>query len=193
MNKPPIGSESSSSDNIASFTKVVGTINGLSDETDGSSVAPAKSAEKVVKEKPATSVVVDSSEKVEPSETKAAEKLESMFDINICYDNAELVYFSVERQQDSASKITTGSDKSSLSASAGSVHSVAEPFTLPSRFSTLTANSSTLSSSSSEAASVPTTTTNQMVLDRTRQEIKGTEALCQFIIDHFEKVRQFCT
>lgn len=164
----------------------------MSDETDASITKPdgsPKSTEKVLKE---ASPTVDSSDKVTsktPTATKAVSE-QSVFDVNICYDdNAELMYFSVEKQhqQDTSKYQLTGtsSDKSALSAS-GSVHSVTEPFTLPSRFSTLTANSSTLSSSSSEAH--PVSITNPQTLEKSRQEVKGTVALCQFIIDHFEKV-----
>lgn len=153
-------------------------INGLSDETDTSNSkqdSPSKVEKTVQKEEPSS---IDSSVKVTPKTpvTKASSE-HNVFDINICYDNTELIYFSVEKQD--INKTGSTSDKSSVG---GSVNSSTEPFALPSRSSTLTANSSGLSSSSSEAP----VSTNQ--LDKTRQEVKGTVALCSFIIDHFEKV-----
>lgn len=172
-----LGSESSS-DNLANFTKAVKKINGLSDETD-TSTDKQDSSMKVDKVTPKeASEAVDSSIKATPQTPAAKATPEAnVFDINICYDISELVYFSVERQDPNKTGSTT--DKSSVS---GSVHSVAEPFALPSRSSTLTSNSSTLSSTSSDAPAP------QAQLEKTRQEVKGTVALCDFIINHFEKV-----
>lgn len=171
-----VGSESSSSDNLVNFTKAVEKINGLSDETD-TSVEKQDSSVKMDNKLPKdVSATVDSSIKATPQTPVAKITPElSVFDINICYDNSELVYFSVERQD--ANKSGPTSDKSSVS---GSVTSVAEPFALPARSSTLTSNSSTLSSTSSETP---------IQLEKSRQEVKGTVALCDFIISHFEKVK----
>lgn len=169
------GSESSSSDNLANFNKAVEKINGLSDGTDTSTDKQDSSlkAEQVSpKEQTPT---VDSSIKATPqTPTTKVTPEPSVFDINICYDNSELIYFSVEKQD--ANKTGSTSDKSSIG---GSVTSATEPFALPSQVS----NASTLSCSSSE---IPAT---QVQLDKTRQEVKGTLALCDFIINHFEKVR----
>lgn len=103
-----------------------------------------------------------------------------MYDVNIGYDNSELIYFSVERLD--ANKTNSTSDKSSI----GSVHSASEIFALPTRCATVTSTNSTLSSSSSELGASHTVT---MTLDKTKHEIKGTSALCQFVIEHFQKIR----
>lgn len=171
------GSESSS-DNLTNFTKAVEKINGLSDETDTSSGKPDISPKSEKKTPKADSASVGSSIKATPKTPLSKYSPEkSAFDINICYDNTELVFFTVERQ--AINKSVSTSDKSSV---CGSVNSVTEPFALPSRSSTLTSNSSTLSSSSSEP--VP-----PEQLEKTRKEIKGSVALCDYIIDHFEKVK----
>lgn len=103
-----------------------------------------------------------------------------MYDVNIFYDNAELIYFGVEKQDQS--KPNSSSDK--ISSSIGSVNSVAEPFPLPAVTSTVTSTNSTLSSSSE--LTQPFTSN----LDKKRSEIKGTVALCDFVIEHFQKIRK---
>lgn len=170
-----LGSESSS-DNLTNFTKAVEKINGLSDETDTSIDKPdiSPKSEKITPN--ADSAGVGSSIKATPKTPVSKYSPEkSAFDVNICYDNTELVFFTVERQ--AINKSVSSSDKSSV---CGSVNSVTEPFALPRRSSTLTSNSSTLSSLYSEPVSEQ--------LEKTRKEIKGTVAVCDYIIDHFEKV-----
>lgn len=195
------GSESSSSaDNLTSFAKDVQNINGLSDEsTDTSSAATAtttkhttparaeKSSSKLDDRSVSVSTV-DSSVKTTPktpaTKGAVASPEQSVFDVNFCYDDgSQLIYFNVEKQDSNKTTGSTTSDKSSVVSGAGSVNSVTEPFALPVK--TVTSNNSTLSSSSASSAEAATPT-NQ--LEKLRKEVKGTVALCTFIIDHFEKV-----
>lgn len=192
------GSDSSSSaDNLTSFAKDVQNINGLSDETtDTSSAAsttkhtPARIEKGSSKadDRSVSVSTVDSSVKTTPKTpaTKtAATPEQSVFDVNFCYDdNSQLIYFNVEKQDTNKTGGSTTSDKSSVVSGAGSVNSVTEPFALPVK--TVTSNNSTLSSSSASSVEV-TAPANQ--LEKLRKEVKGTVALCTFIIDHFEKVQ----
>lgn len=185
------GSESSS-DNLANFARAVEKINGLSDETDTSSTdKPENSTKLSVKDTPkatalATAVPVADSSSVKTVSTpqtpaaKVATPEPSVFDINICCESSsELVYFSIERQ-DANKSGSTVAEKSSTISSAGSVTSNAEPFALPHRTaSTISSDGSTLSSSTVAAAPQ---------LEKSRQEVKGTLALCDFAINFFEKV-----
>lgn len=156
------GIESSKSDNVSNITEAVKNVNGVSDETDAS--IPKQDSPKLA-EKGSKPPTVDSSDTVTPKtpSTKTPTPEDSVFDVNICYNNTDLLFFSVAKQ-DTSKTATSPSDKS-LSV------------TLP---SALASDSSTLSSSTSEGAA--------QTLDKTQQEVKGTTALCQFIIDHFEKV-----
>lgn len=135
------GSEASAAaDNI---DKDVQSINGLlADVTDASSSKKTPPvADKAAAEKEST---VDSSVKATTTAPATpVTKAVQIFGVSICYDNSELVSFSVEKQD--------GSSASS-------------------------ANNSVPSSSDVSVSS--------------QQEIKGTLALCQFVIDHFEKVSQ---
>lgn len=151
------GSESSKSDNVSNITEAVKNVNGVSDETDAS--IPKQDSPKLV-EKASKPPTVDSSETVTPKtpSTKTPTPEDSVFDVNICYNNTDLLFFSVAKQD--TSKTATSPSEKSLSA--------------------LASDSSTLSSSTSEAVA--------QTLEKTQQEVKGTTALCQFIIDHFEKV-----
>lgn len=164
-------------DNTANNAKNVGNINGMSDEIDGScgkSVSPAKPEKQPLKEQPPA---VDSSSAKTAPVTPATPVInkatpeQNVFNVNIHYDNTDLVYFSVEKQD--VDKAGTASSDKSQSVE-DSVHSASElSIALPKT-----------SSNSSEAAPAPTNQT----LEKTRQEVKGTVKLCEFIIDHFEKV-----
>lgn len=184
------GSETSS-DNLANFARAVEKINGLSDETDTSSTdKPESSTKSSVKVTPkATAAPVADSSSVKTVSTpqtpaaKVATPEPSVFDINICCESSsELVYFSIERQ-DANKSGSTSAEKSSIISSAGSVTSNVEPFALPHRTaSTISSDGSTLSSSAS------TTEAAAPQLEKSRQEVKGTLALCDFAINYFEKV-----
>lgn len=165
-------SEQTSSDNLTRFAKAVRTLNGTSDETDTSNVQPEPALAKSDK----LSVTEAATTKKPTVPTTSFEN--HVYDVNICYDNSELVYFSVERSE--ANKANSTTDKSS---SIGSVNSVNDTFALPTRCPTVTSTNSTLSSSSSEFGAPSSTN------ERTKQEVKGTLALCQFVIEHFQKIR----
>lgn len=185
------GSETSS-DNLANFAKAVEKINGMSDDTDSSIDKPESSTKSSLKDTPkatttAKGTVADSSsiKTIATPQTptaKAATPEPSVFDINIGYENSsELVYFSVERQ-DANKTGSTSADKSSIISGAGSVTSNIEPFALPNRtVSTISSDGSTLSSSASTSGVAPQ-------LEKSRQEVKGTLALCNFAINFFEQV-----
>lgn len=177
-------SEQTSPDNLARYAKAVRQFNGLADETDASSgqdssIDKTVSTKKASATKGASPSEVDSSIKATPKGAAAnvvsttSENI--VYDINICYDNAELAYFSVERQD--ANKTGSSADKQT---SIGSVNSI-EQFSLP---TAVTSTNSTLSSTSSGDSIVPASS-----LDRTKHEVKGTRALCTFIIEHFQKIR----
>lgn len=183
---------------MTSFAKDVQNINGLSDDTSDTSSAATATTTKLTTparvEKGASKAddrsvsvsTVDSSVKTTPKTpaTKAATPEQSVFDVNFCYDdNSQLIYFNVEKQDSNKTTGSTTSDKSSVVSGAGSVNSVTEPFALPVK--TVTSNNSTLSSSSASSADATTPATQ---LEKLRKEVKGTVALCTFIIDHFEKV-----
>lgn len=125
------GSEASS-DNLKKRTN----LNGLSDEADAAVVGVPKEG----------STKIDSSVSATPKTPITPKGLpeQSIFNINICYENTELVSFNVEKQ--GTNKVDTTQNNSSTP-------------------------------SSSETAP-----------QKTQQELKGTVALCTFIIDHFEKV-----
>lgn len=119
----------------------------MPDTPDGAKQeSPAKGSEKSVpKDEPAK---IDSSVNVTPK-TPVTPKIlpeQSIFNVNISYENLELISFNVEKQD--TKKIGTQ-------------------------------NSSSSAPSSSETVSSP---------QKIQQEVKGTVALCTFIIDHFEKV-----
>lgn len=184
-----IGSESdqTSSDNLSRFAKVVRKFNGIADETDASS-GQDTSAEKTTTTKKAAATKKEDSPNAADSSIKSTAQSaaanvvsttmeNAVYDINICYDNKELMYLSVEKQD--ANKTTSMSDKSSV----GSVNSMSEPFQLPTRCSAVTSTDSALSSSSVDSIAQASN------LDKTKHEVKGTLALCQFIIEHFQKIR----
>lgn len=188
-----VGTESSS-DNLANFARAIEKINGLSDESDkstdkpeSSTKSPAKEASKAAAAATKTKTAADSSSIKTTSTpqtpaTKVATPEPSVFDINVCYENnSELVYFNVERQ-DANKSSSTSTDKSSIISGAGSVTSNAEPFALPQRTaSTISSDGSTLSPSASTTDIAPQ-------LEKSRQEVKGTLALCDFAINFFSQV-----
>lgn len=186
-----VGSDSSS-DNLANFAKAVEKINGLSDTTDSSIDKPESSTKPSAKDTPkSTATVADSSSKtVSTPQTPAAKVAApepSVFDINICCEgNSELVYFSIERQDANKTGLISA-DKSSINSSGGSVTSNVEPFTLPQRTATgISSDGSTLSSSTSGLASEAPAPQ----FEKSREEVKGTLALCDFAINFFEKVSE---
>lgn len=96
----------------STIAKDAQNINGLSDVTDGSSVkkdSPTKSEKIVAKDESST---IDSSSAMVPAtpKTPVAKLEQSTYDVNISYDQSELVYFSVNKQgTNSASTLSTTS------------------------------------------------------------------------------------
>lgn len=109
-----------------------------------------------------------------------------MYEINIWYDDADLVYFCVENQDKSNNSSTATEHALEKVSSVGSVSSMNEPFSLPTRCATITSTNSTLSTSSTLPLASST-------LKKTKHVVKGTLALCKFMIDHFQNVRTSLT
>lgn len=167
--------EKISSDNLARFAKAVRTLNGSSDDTDTSSGKP----EPVSSKKEIGSTVATQS-KATPTATASVSTTSEnhVYDVNICYDSKELVYFSVERIE--PNKTNPISDNSSI----GRVNSVHETFALPARCAAVTSTNSTLSSTSSELGTTNVTSNTE----KSKHEVKGTLALCDLVIAHFTKM-----
>lgn len=165
------------SDNLTRFAKVIRKFNGIGgDETDDTSSAA----------EPTTAAGKRDAKKVDETATPiesgvSSSSQDNVYEINICYEDAELVYFGVEKQ-DKSNNSSTEHALEKIS-SVGSVSSMTEPFSLPTRCATITSTNSTLSSTSSSSAQASTT------LKKTKHVVKGTLALCKFMIDHFQNVR----
>lgn len=112
---------------------------------------------------------------------------DNVYEINIWCDDSELVYFGVEKQDKSNNSSTATEHALEKISSVGSVSSMTEPFSLPTRCATITSTNSTLSSTPSSSALASST------LKKTKHVVKGTLALCKFMIDHFQNVRTTLT
>lgn len=176
-------SDQTSSDNLTRFAKNIRKFNGIgADETDDASQASEPTSAAVKRDaKKAESTVT-------PTETGVSSSSEdNVYEINICYDDAELVFFGVEKQDKSNNSSAVTDHTSEKVSSVGSVSSMTEPFSLPTRCATITSTNSTLSSTSSSSALASST------VKRTKHVVKGTLALCKFMIDHFQNVRTSLT
>lgn len=175
-------SDQPSSDTLARFAKNVGKFNGISDSTDEANISdtPEHSKQKLsTTDVSATGGVSSSSE-------------EKIYDLNIWYENTDLVFFSVEKQDHVKSSETSASAHIS---SEGSVGSLCEPFALPVRSVTVTSSNSTLSSSSASDSQKLDEINKKLLhssasIKKTKHTIKGTVALYDFIIEHFQKARK---
>lgn len=107
------------------------------------------------------------------------------YEVNIWYNGADLLCFSGDRID--AIKTPLTSDVSEkVSSSVGSVTSLAEPFPLPARMATTSANS-TASSKTDES------TDGKPAVTKVKQTIVGTVELCKFVIEHFQKLGRSLT
>lgn len=162
------GSESSS-DNLKRFAKVIRKYNGLGDETDDGSSAQSSTvgSNADARSKRETSGAVTAT----PSESVSSSSEDNIYDINIWYDDTELTYFGVERQ-----------DQHKLNnATSANIDIGTEKVASVSNTSSLTAISSTNTSLSPP----PSTKT----LNKTKHIVRGTLALCKFMIEHFQNIR----
>lgn len=107
---------------------------------------------------------------------------DNVYEINIWCDDSELVRFGVEKQ-DKPNNVSTNSDD----ALGAEKTSSTEQFSLPTRCSTITSTNSTLVSAS------PSSALTSGTLKKTKHVVKGTLALCKFMIDHFQNVRTSLT
>lgn len=176
-------SDQTSSGNLTRFAKVIRKFNGIGgDETDDASSASAEptsvASKRDAKKSEATTAVTP----VESGVSSSSE--DNVYEINIWYDDAELVYFGVEKQDKSNNSLTATEHALEKISSVGSVSSMTEPFSLPTRCATITSTNSTLSSTSSLSLALASST-----LKKTKHVVKGTLALCKFMIDHFQTVR----
>lgn len=171
------------SDNLTRFAKVIRKFNGIGgDETDEASSAP----------EPTTAAGKRDAKKVDAAATPiesgvSSSSEDNVYEINICYEDAELVYFGVEKQDKSNNSSTATEHALEKISSVGSVSSMTEPFSLPTRCATITSTNSTLSSTSSSLALASST------LKKSKHVVKGTLALCKFMVDHFQNVRSSLT
>lgn len=102
---------------------------------------------------------------------------DNVYNIQIWYDDTELVYVNIEKQDWNKLKDKADTASPEKVSSTGSATSTAEPFTLP---TAITSTNSTLSESSSIISS--------NTLKKTKHVVKGTVNLCQFMIEHFQRV-----
>lgn len=159
-----IGSDGSSAtdDTLTKFAKVIRNYNGITDTTDsGTSKLTAS-----------PSIVTSTAD-------------EQAYEVNIWYSGTELLCFSGDRIDPTASLFPSDVSEK-VSSSIGSVTSLGEPFPLPSRM-TITSGNSNVSGKSDECSDVKSNTT------KVKQTIVGTVELCKFVIEHFQKLGRSLT
>lgn len=146
--------------------------NGLSNETDASdkNVLDEESAKKKIDSSSVITAIPKTTSAAVNSKLVTVLPELNVFNVKICYDSlsSELIYFSVDKKQETNKTTTLTSSSSSETVSPPSSSTATTTFPSP--------------SPTSDAIE----STNQ--LDKTQKEVKGTVALCTFIIDHFEKV-----
>lgn len=175
-------SDHATTDNLKQYVELVQTMNGIGgDKTDsGRSSSAASSATGKVEPKKAEAKAIA----IESGVSSSSE--DNVYEINICYEDSELVYFGVEKQDKSHNVSASAENALEKTSSVGSVSSMTEPFSLPTRCATITSTNSTLSSTSSLALA-------SNAMKKTKHVVKGTLALCNFMIEHFQSVRTSLT
>lgn len=188
-------SEAQSSDNVTHYANFIKKHNGLPEEkTD--TIIDIKDTIKISNGTENLDTTTDISKQVQHS-----------YEVNVWYEESELQYLAVEKivtdrktlesiqSSDDAATIptTTLSDISEKTSTNGSVSSFG-PFSLPSVAERMATTSSLLSSNSSADSqkcfdgkfAVPALPAAK----RTKHTVTGTVALCNFMIEHFRKIKQ---
>lgn len=175
----------SSSDNLKKFSQTIQ--NGMiSDDTttttDSAAQSPITSATKnFVSSSSAINRKAEANETIESANATSASStwVESVYDVHLWYDDTELVYVGIEKQDNKVnSSGASANETADKTSSVGSVSSLTESYALPTRCTTITSTNSTLSNSSLIAT-----------YKKTKHTIKGTVSLCDFMLDHFRKLR----
>lgn len=168
-----------SSDSLTQFAKTIRNFNGLDGTTtssnEGGSANPSPSTAKSI----VSSTKPDESTSESIPARKSVSASETAYDVQMWYENSELVFLGIERQ-DAQNKSHSTMNETDKVSSVGSVSSMTEPFPLPARHSAITSTNSTLSTSSLATSDT---------LKKTKQVVKGTLGLCEFMIEYFQKAR----
>lgn len=173
-----------SSDGITNFAKSIIKLNGLS---------PSSSQSDDIKSIDEDNLPKDTLNGLNLDLTNETSE-EALYEVGIWYEENEMKYFSIEkldrtkkfvtRLTPASSSDVTGNESSDKRSSNGSIGSLG-PFTLPqSRLSALSSNSSSsMSQKSIGKFAIPA------LPQRNKQTIKGISTLCNFMIEHFSKIK----
>lgn len=206
----------SESDNLTHYANVLKKYNGLTDgiteDEDESSTASPAPKSKAIQETTANLVSITNGSKLDA--VVQQNLLDNLYDVSVWYEDNEMKFLAVERLEkknldESAAPITIDQCASDTSSGAdcstektissnGSVGSIG-PYTLPGGQAAVAAaaavaatdavnqtQSSTSSSGDSGKFAIPALPQPP----RTKHTVKGVVALCNFMIDHFGKIKK---
>lgn len=196
----------SESDNLTHYAKVLKKFNGLADgiteDEDETSTAAAETKTKLCHETTANLVSITNGSKLDA--TIQQNLRENLYEVSVWYEDNEMKLLAVERLDkkkldegssasvtdtsvaDVPSDDTTTTEKTAASSSNGSVGSVS-PYKLPEAKSTVASQSQSSDGSSIDVKfAIPALPQPP----RTKHTVKGVVALCNFMIDHFGKIKK---